>query len=120
MTLYGVESPEVLEQQRIYKRNHAINEQKVRHILDTYGWPDKHIIGERGNLTICNVIQHSANEIRIKYLPMMRNAVEAKQLHPRFWCALKIECDRKGRIADLWWTNEVLPGDKKLQCMACV
>lgn len=84
MTQYGVESEEAQVQQRIYEKNHVINERKVRAILDTYGWPEKSIIGERGNLTICNVIQHSPNEIRIKYLPMMRAAVEAKQLHPRF------------------------------------
>ena len=84
IALYGVEAAEVQEQQRVYEQNHAINEKKVRDILDTYGWPEKSIIGERGNLTLCNVIQHSANEIRIKYLPMMRAAVEAKQLHPRF------------------------------------
>ena len=84
MALYGAEAEVVQEQQRIYEQNHAINEQKVRHILDTYGWPEKRIIGVRGNRTICNVIQHSSNDIRIKYLPMMRAAVEAKQLHPRF------------------------------------
>lgn len=82
--VHGVESKEVLEQQRIYEKNHAINEKVVRDILDNSGWPDKAVIGERGNLTICNVIQHSANEVRIKYLPVMKAAVLAKQLHPRF------------------------------------
>jgi hypothetical protein len=81
---YGVESKEVQEQQEIYERNHAINERKVKVILDKYGWPGKDIIGEQGNWTICNVIQHSDNEIRIKYLPMMRQAVKEKKLHPRF------------------------------------
>jgi len=81
---YGVESKEVQEQQEIYERNHAINERKVKVILDKYGWPGKDIIGEQGNWTICNVIQHSDNGIRIKYLPMMRQAVKEKKLHPRF------------------------------------
>ena len=81
---YGVESKEVQGQQEIYERNHAINERKVKVILDKYGWPGKDIIGEQGNWTICNVIQHSDNEIRIKYLPMMRQAVKEKKLHPRF------------------------------------
>lgn len=81
---YGVESKEVQEQQEIYERNHAINERKVKVILDKYGWPGKDIIGEQGNWTICNVIQHSDNEIRIKYLPMMMQAVKEKKLHPRF------------------------------------
>ena len=81
---YGVESKAVQGQQEIYERNHAINERKVKVILDKYGWPGKDIIGEQGNWTICNVIQHSDNEIRIKYLPMIRQAVKDKKLHPRF------------------------------------
>ncbi len=84
LTLYGAESEEVQKQQRIYEQNHAINEKVVRDILDNSGWPEKHVVGERGNLTICNVLQHSANEVRIKYLPMMKAAVLAGQLHPRF------------------------------------
>ena len=81
---YGVESKEVQGQQEIYERNHAINERKVKVLLDKYGWPGKDIIGEQGNWTICNVIQHSDNEIRIKYLPMIKQAVKDKKLHPRF------------------------------------
>ena len=40
--------------------------------------------GERGNWTICNVIQHSDNSVRIHYLPLMRQAVKDKKLEPRF------------------------------------
>lgn len=84
MKIYGVDSKLVQEQQKIYEQNHIINERKVKAILDSHGWPSKEIAGERGNRTLCNVIQHSANEVRIKYLPMMRQAVEDKKLEPRF------------------------------------
>ncbi|MGK0447835.1 MAG: hypothetical protein ACJA2M_001614 [Polaribacter sp.] len=84
MNIYGAESKEVKEQQEIYEKNHVINEKKVITILDKYGWPTKDMIGEQGNWTICNVIQHSDNEIRIKYLPMMKQAVKEKKLEPRF------------------------------------
>lgn len=84
MAKYGVESAEAQEQQEIYERNHTINEKKVRALLDTYGWPDKSIVGEQGHRTLCNVIQHAENDIRIQYLPMMRAAVQDKGLHPRF------------------------------------
>ncbi|MFT5164964.1 MAG: hypothetical protein ACI8P3_000188 [Saprospiraceae bacterium] len=84
MKIYGAESKEVKEQQEIYEKNHVGNEKKVTDILDNYGWPTKEMIGEQGNWTICNVIQHSDNEIRIKYLPMMRQAVKEKKLAPRF------------------------------------
>ena len=82
--IYGTESELVKEQQAIYKNNHIINEGKVKNILDSYGWPSKEMSGEQGNWTICNVIQHSDNEVRIQYLPMMRQAVKDKKLEPRF------------------------------------
>ena len=82
--IYGIESELVKEQQAIFKNNHIINERKVKSILEKYGWPTKEMAGERGNWTICNVIQHSDNEVRIQYLPMMRQAVKDKKLEPRF------------------------------------
>ena len=84
MSVYGVDSELVKEQQELYEKNHAINEEKVKRILETYGWPSKELAGEQGNWTICNVIQHSDNTIRLKYLPMMRQAVKDKKLEPRF------------------------------------
>ncbi len=84
MQIYGAESELVKEQQDIYESNHIINEQKVKNILDKYGWPTKEMAGEQGNWTICNVIQHSDNEVRIQYLPIMRQAVRDKKLEPRF------------------------------------
>lgn len=84
MEIYGADSKEVQAQQEIYKKNHLVNEEKVKTILDKYGWPTKEMIGEQGNWTICNVIQHSDNDVRIKYLPMMRKAVKDEKLEPRF------------------------------------
>ncbi|WP_405384985.1 DUF6624 domain-containing protein [Maribacter sp. LLG6340-A2] len=84
MKLYGAESDLVKQQQAIYKRNHSINERRVKDILDTYGWPTKEMAGEQGNWTLCNVIQHADNDVRIHYLPLMRQAVKEKKLEPRF------------------------------------
>lgn len=84
MKIHGVESPEVQAAQELYKHNHDINEKKVKDLLDTYGWPEKSVIGEQGNLTICNVLQHSDPEVRVQYLPVMRTAVAENNLHPRF------------------------------------
>lgn len=84
MAIYGVDSELVKEQQAIIEKNHKINEKKVKAMLDKYGWPTKEKAGEQGNWTICNVIQHSDNEVRIQYLSMMRQAVKDKKLEPRF------------------------------------
>lgn len=82
--LYGADSKEAEKYQLIYEKNHLVNEEKISNLLDSHGWPDKSVIGEQGNWTICNVIQHAENDVRIKYLPMMKEAVLAKQLLPRF------------------------------------
>lgn len=84
MAIHGVDSELVKEQQLIIDKNHIVNEDRVKNILEKHGWPTKDMIGERGNWTICNVIQHSDNEVRIQYLPLMKQAVKDKKLEPRF------------------------------------
>jgi len=84
MSIYGVDSPEAQELQVVVRKNHAVNEEIITNLLDDQGWPSFQIIGEEGNLTICNVLQHSSPEVRVKYLPVMRQAVLDKQLSPRF------------------------------------
>ena len=84
MEIYGSDSEQYATYQAIYEKNHSINEAKVTKILDTHGWPTEAMIGENGNWTICNVLQHSEYDVRVKYLPMMRQAVLDKKLEPRF------------------------------------
>ncbi|MEO1031445.1 MAG: DUF6624 domain-containing protein [Bacteroidota bacterium] len=84
MAIYGAESKELDVYQQEFQKNHAINIIKVKYILDTYGWPDPELIGENGNWTICNVLQHDNLETREHYLPMMKQAVLDKKLEPRF------------------------------------
>ncbi|WP_114905101.1 DUF6624 domain-containing protein [Kordia sp. SMS9] len=84
MKRHGADSEEFKKYQKIYKKNHAVNEKKVKAILDTYGWPSPEKSGNNGNWTLCNVLQHSDNAVREKYLPMMRQAVKDKKLEARF------------------------------------
>ncbi len=81
---FGMESEERRVQNEIYKKNHTINEAKIKDLLSKHGWPSKDSIGELGSLTICNVLQHSSPEVRVAYLPMMRDAVMSKKLAARF------------------------------------
>ena len=64
------------------KRTTLSTKKKIVAILAN-GWPSKEIIGDQGNLTICNVLQHSDIETRKKYLPLMRQAVSDQQLSPQ-------------------------------------
>ena len=81
--VYGYESEEFQKQDEIYHKAHDINEKKILDLLETYGWPNVNIIGEQGNLTICNVLQHSGIEVRKAYIPIMQKAVKEKGLAPR-------------------------------------
>ena len=83
MRVYGVDSPETEDIQKIVRKNHAINEEIITSLLDRQGWPSLAVIGEQGNRTICNVLQHSSPEVRVKYLPIMKQAVLDKQLSPQ-------------------------------------
>jgi hypothetical protein len=83
MRVHGVDSPEAEVVQEIVRKNHAINEEKITKLLDNQGWPPFGVIGEQGNRTICNVLQHSSPEVRIQYLPIMQQAVLDKQLSPQ-------------------------------------
>ena len=70
---------------RIYSgKTTPYNIKKIRAILDNHGWPKKTVIGEQGNRTICNVLQHANQETREYYLPMMRQAVLDSKLAPRY------------------------------------
>lgn len=84
MEKFGTESKEAQVYQKIYKENHAINEQIVTRILDDFGWLGVSEIGEQGNRTLYLVIQHSAVDVRQKYLPMLQNAVKNGNAPPRF------------------------------------
>ncbi|PCE65826.1 DUF6624 domain-containing protein [Sediminicola luteus] len=82
--IYGFEHALVQEKHELYKKNHAINEKKILALLDASGWPEKAVIKTQGNWTIANVLQHSDLEVRLKYLPLMKQAVLDGQLEARF------------------------------------
>ncbi|MEP0264646.1 DUF6624 domain-containing protein [Dokdonia sp.] len=84
ITIYGAESKEAAVYQKEFRENHVHNIKKVKEILDNHNWPEQAIIGEQGNITICNVLQHADQETREHYIPMMRQAVLDKKLEARY------------------------------------
>lgn len=76
---YGADSEQYAKYQAIYEKNHIVNEAKIKAILAD-GWPELQVIGDMGNRTICNVLQHSDYETRMAYLPLMKQAVNDGQL----------------------------------------
>jgi hypothetical protein len=84
INIYGAESKEADVYQKEYRKNHTLNIKKIKNILDKYDWPELTQIGEQGNRTICNVLQHADQETREHYIPLMKQAVFDKKLEPRF------------------------------------
>ena len=82
--IYGAESKEAEIYQQAYRKNHAVNIKKIKDILGTQNWPEQALIGEQGNITICNVLQHADQATREYYIPRMKQAVLDKKLEARF------------------------------------
>ncbi len=74
--VYGMESEEMEANLKKMRDQDSLNLIKIEKILNERGWLGPDIIGYTGSLVLFLVIQHSAPEIREKYLPMMRDAAK--------------------------------------------
>jgi hypothetical protein len=79
---YGRQSQELISFNEIMKEKYSFNLGLVSKILDKYGWLGADKVGDRGNMTLFLVIQHSNLEAQEKYLPMMRDAVKKGNASP--------------------------------------
>lgn len=82
---YGMRSRQLDSLYKAMGKKDSINRIKVKGILGQYGWLGINEIGEKANLAIFLVIQHSDSLTQVTYLPVMRQAVK----------------DKKARAADL-------------------
>ena len=74
---FGYESKEMQEHyQKMFEKD-SINTLKVSEIIDKYGWLGSEIVGNKGNLTLFLVIQHSDSRTQEKYLPIMKEAARS-------------------------------------------
>ncbi|SCY00099.1 hypothetical protein SAMN05192588_0666 [Nonlabens sp. Hel1_33_55] len=80
---YGYSSKEYIDLWDKIEIKDSINQIRVQNILNNKGWLGADIIGDRGNLTLFLVIQHSPLSIQKKYLPLMRRAVASGDAEPR-------------------------------------
>lgn len=72
---FGRDSKEMQAHWQHIHEGDSINVLIVTKILDDRGWLGADVIGGKGNQTLLLVIQHADPAIRLKYLPMMREAV---------------------------------------------
>ena len=82
--IYGPESEEAQNYQKIFWKINPSNIKKVKEILGKENWPDTTLIGPRGNAIICRILQHADQETREHYIPRMKQAVLDKKLAARY------------------------------------
>jgi hypothetical protein len=75
-SVYGADSKEMKAHRRVIIEKDSINLIKVTAILDQPGWLGPSVIGNQGNSALFLVVQHSPIDVQLKYLPMMREAVQ--------------------------------------------
>ena len=73
---YGQNSKQMKALWKIINRYDSIDQVKVCAILDKYGWLGKDVVGDSGNTALFLVVQHADTTIKIKYLPMLKEAVK--------------------------------------------
>lgn len=73
---FGWKSEEVQAHWEIIHEKDSLNQIVIKKILNEHGWLGADVIGEQGNSTLFLVIQHSALETQLEYLPLMREAVK--------------------------------------------
>lgn len=81
-TKYGPNSHQMDSVMKLMRGVDTINTKKVVNILDNHGWLSIDDIGEKANLAIFLVIQHSNSKTQQKYLPLMREAVKQGKAKP--------------------------------------
>jgi hypothetical protein len=62
---------------------------KVTKIIDEQGWLGQNIVGKEGNSTLFLVIQHASLETQIKYLPLLKQAVDSGNAEPQSLALLR-------------------------------
>jgi len=73
---FGMDSDEMRTLWKTINEKDSIDLIKVKSILDQYGWLGADVVGEEGNSTLFLVIQHSAFDVQLHYLPIMQEAVK--------------------------------------------
>jgi len=77
--VHGYNSPEVQALWPVLREKDAANLVKIAAILDTRGWVGPEVVGQKAGSALFLVIQHSDTAAQKKYLPLLRDAVQAKK-----------------------------------------
>ena len=76
---HGINSPEFINLAQKMNRQDSINMAIVGDIIDKYGWLSAEQTSTDANSTLFLVIQHAPLESQLKYLPVMKKAVDERK-----------------------------------------
>ena len=79
---YGYDSPEAKEQWNVIKTNDSANILIVTEILNKYGWLSESKTSKTANSALFLVVQHAELNLQIKYLDILKKAVEKGAAKP--------------------------------------
>ena len=79
---FGNNSNEIKNHWRKINKTDSSNLVIVERVINTYGWLGPKEIGEKANLALFLVIQHSNTFTQEKYLPIMQKAVKVGKAYP--------------------------------------
>lgn len=85
----GWDHPTVDSLARVMHHQDSINLGRLTKILDERGWVGPELVGGQASHTQFLVIQHADLEVQEKYFPMVKEAVEKKQLRPSSFALLQ-------------------------------
>lgn len=80
---FGIQSKQLDSLWRKIYFQDSVNLLKVKHIIDTYGWPGPELVGQKGATAIFLVIQHADSLTQMTYVPKMREAVKKGKAQPQ-------------------------------------
>jgi hypothetical protein len=77
---YGDSSPEIIAQWQLVHKLDSVNQQKIETLIDKYHWPKNNEIDKEGSNTIFLVIQHAKLAMKLKYLPLIKEAYKKNMI----------------------------------------
>ncbi|MGZ4159153.1 MAG: DUF6624 domain-containing protein, partial [Bacteroidia bacterium] len=110
---YGHESDEVKDVWKAIRQKDSATLSIVEHIIDTYGWLGKKVVGENGNSTLSLVLLHADLATQEKYLPLMREAFKKSNVDPYDMASMEdLVALREGK-QQIYGTNLISFDEKK-------
>lgn len=110
-TQFGYGSDRVRQQWQLIAKNDSINTIIVTHIIDKYGWLSEKQTSKNANAALFFVIQHAELLVQIKYLPMLKKAVQQRKAKPSYYAYLLDRTNMKQGKLQIYGSQLTMAGN---------